>query len=143
MDAGGSEFAVVMLAYSPVTGVFTALPTGLALGLGPASAVFWTVLGNAAAGATAHFAVDSLQRIRPVAAILRWLDRERVRELTRRYGYWALLLGTPLLGIWSASLAGRVVNLAPGRALLASVASAALYSIVMAALIQQGLSWAE
>gem|GEM_PF-5801368 len=117
-----------------------AVPMGIGLGLAPVVVVGFAVSGNLAAGGLVHFALGHLQRVSVMRWLIAWLDRDSVRRLADRYAYWLLLLGTPLVGIWSASLAARFVKLDTRRAFAASAVSVLVYSIVVAILTQQGIA---
>lgn len=128
-----------LVGFLPPFEIYVAIPVGLAAGLDPVSATLWSALGNI----LPLYLVDlGYERLRCHERIDRWLSRlrrERVERALDRYGWIAVLVATPLLGVWTMALAAKALGMATRPFLLASTVSVFVYAVLITASIELGL----
>lgn len=134
LDGGAlsTGLAVFLLAMLPAVELKGALPLGVALGLTPATAFFYSYVGSLAPALPIIFLFEPV-----VTAIMlsyrwhafgRWLHRHSLRR-GHRLQRWRLLglflfvaLPLPGTGVWTGAAAGALLGLPKGPALLAIAA---------------------
>jgi uncharacterized membrane protein len=125
--------------FVPGAEIYIAIPVGLAAGLDPVSAVVWSALGNIVPLFIIDLGYERLRRIDRVDHWLGKLRRDRVERLLDRYGVWLVFIATPLLGVWTMALAAKGLGMASRPFLIASVASVAVWAVVIAVLVLFGI----
>lgn len=130
---------VWFVAFVPIFELYIAVPTGIALGLDPVSAVIWTVAGNWPPALLVHWGYE---RLRQVGRVGRWFEQLATgrwrRSLEAGGPLWILLL-TPLAGIWAMAVTAKVAGLRARMFLLWSFVSVFGFSVVTAALVVAGV----
>ena len=142
--AGGSSFwrvaSVVGLGFFPLFEGNVAVPAGLALGMTPVSAVFFSVLGTT----TQTMLVRGLSGwLLTIPRVARWWERclsGRVGRLfARREVNWVVLLGIPWLGGLPTALGARLAGFSTGRYARWAIGGLVLHAATLALLIRLGL----
>ena len=141
---GASTFwrvaSVVGLGFFPLAEGNFAVPTALALGMTPVSAVFFSVLGTT----TQTMLVRGLSGwLLTVPRVARWWERclaGRVGRLfARREVNWVVLLGIPWLGGLPTALGARLAGFTTARYVRWAVGGLVLHAATLALLIRLGL----
>ncbi|MBA2663218.1 MAG: small multi-drug export protein [Bradymonadaceae bacterium] len=131
--------ATWLIAFFPLAEIYVAVPSAMAMGLDPLSAVAWSVFGNYVPVFVVYVAYSQILRIPRFGP---WLERRAsatVRDRLDRHGFWFVVLITPWIGVWIVALVVRLFGMDARRFFLSSFISIALYAIVIAAAISLGL----
>jgi uncharacterized membrane protein len=141
LDYAWKAATVWTVGFVPLTELYIAVPTGMALGLDPVSAVLWTVLGNYAPVLLIHWAYERLRRMPQLAA---WFDRlasRRWRERIETGGPLAIILLTPLAGVWATAVTMKALRIDSNGFLLWSFVSVVGFSALTAVLVGLGVDF--
>ncbi|MEX1295891.1 MAG: small multi-drug export protein [Candidatus Limnocylindrales bacterium] len=128
-----------LVGFLPLFEIYVAIPVGLATGLDPVSATFWAAFGNIVPLWLVDLGYERLRRIERVDHYLSVLRRERVERALDRFGFFAVILATPLLGVWTMALAAKGLGMSTRPFLLASTVSVAFYAVIVTLSIELGL----
>jgi len=128
-----------LIGFLPLFEVYVAIPVGLAAGLDPLSATFWAAFGNIVPLYLVDLGYERLRRIERVDHYLSKLRRERVERILDRWGALAVVVATPLLGVWTMALAAKGLGMASRPFLIASTISVAAYAVLITLSILLGL----
>ena len=132
-----------LVGFLPLFEIYVAIPVGLAAGLDPISATFWSAFGNIVPLWLVDLGYERLRQIERVDRYLSVLRRERVERALDRWGWFAVILATPLLGVWTMALAAKGLGMSTRPFLLASTVSVAFYAVLITVSIQLGLEFIE
>ena len=131
---------VVGLGFFPLAEGNFAVPTALALGMTPVSAVFFSVLGTTTQTMLVRGLAGWLLTIPRVAG---WWERcltGRVGRLfARREVNWVVLLGIPWLGGLPTALGARLAGFSTGRYARWAIGGLVLHAATLALLSRLGL----
>ena len=125
--------------FLPLFEIYVAIPVGLAAGLDPMSATVWSALGNILPLYLVDLGYEWLRRHERIDRWLSRLRRERVERILDRYGWLAVIVATPLLGVWTMALAAKALGMATRPFLIASTVSVFVYAVLITASIMLGL----
>lgn len=141
----GPELAVVLAGTVPLSELRAAIPFGVALGLSPAAAFFWAVVGNILPVAPLLLALDDLvrwsRRFAPLERFFTWIysRTERKSDQVARWGAFGLFLFVavplPTTGAYTACVAASIFRI-PFRLAFAAIVA----GVVAAGLIVAGLT---
>ena len=129
--------------FFPLAEIYVAVPLGLASGLDPVSAVFWSVLGNYTPVLLIHYGYDQLLRVAWLQAWLARLTSASLQESLNRWGYWFVLVITPWAGVWATAVTAKVFKMRATLLLLATLKSIVIYGVATAVLVEGGMSLFE
>lgn len=132
-----------LIGFLPLFEIYLAIPVGLAAGLDPVSATFWAALGNIVPLWLVDLGYERLRRIERIDRYLSVLRRERVERALDRFGFFAVILATPLLGVWTMALAAKGLGMSSRPFLLASTVSVVFYAVVVTVSIELGLEFID
>ena len=132
-----------LVGFLPLFEIYVAIPVGLAAGLDPVSATFWSAFGNIVPLWLVDLGYERLRQIERVDHYLSKLRRERVERILDRWGVVAIFVATPLLGVWTMALAAKGLGMSSRPFLIASSVSVAAYAVVITASIMLGLDLIE
>ncbi len=132
-----------LIGFLPLFEIYVAIPVALAAGLDPVSATFWAALGNIVPLYLVDLGYERLRRIERADRYLSKLRRERVERILDRWGVIAVVVATPLLGVWTMALAAKGLGMSTRPFLIASTASVAAYAVVITLSILLGLDLIE
>ncbi len=132
-----------LVGFLPLFEIYVAIPVGLAAGLDPVSATFWSAFGNIVPLWLVDLGYERLRRIERVDHYLARLRRERVERILDRWGFLAVFVATPLLGVWTMALAAKGLGMASRPFLVASSISVVIYAIIITVSIELGLELIE
>ena len=128
-----------LVGFLPLFEIYIAIPAGLAAGLDPISTTVWAAFGNI----VPLFIVDAgYEWLRRHERIDRWLSvlrRQRVEDILDRFGWVAVFLATPVLGVWTMALAAKALGMASRPFLIAASLSVVVYAVVITVAILLGL----
>ena len=130
-----------LVGFIPLFEVYIAIPVGLAAGLDPVSATLWAAFGNVVPLWLIDLGYERLRRIERVDHYLAKLRRARVERILDRFGFVAVFVATPLLGVWTMALAAKGLGMASRPFLLASTLSVAVYAALITAAILLGVEF--
>ena len=128
-----------LIGFIPLFEIYVAIPAGLAAGLDPVSATFWSAFGNIVPLWLVDLGYERLRRIERVDRYLSVLRRERVEHILDRWGFIAVFVATPLLGVWTMALAAKGLGMSSRPFLIASTISVGIYAVVITLAIVLGL----
>jgi uncharacterized membrane protein len=128
-----------LIGFLPLFEIYVAIPVGLAAGLDPVSATFWSAFGNIVPLYLVDLGYERLRRIERVDHYLSKLRRERVERILDRWGALAVVVATPLLGVWTMALAAKGLGMSTRPFLIASTISVAAYAVIITLSIMLGL----
>jgi uncharacterized membrane protein len=128
-----------LVGFIPLFEIYVAIPAGLAAGLDPVSATFWAAFGNIVPLWLVDLGYERLRRIERVDRYLSMLRRERVERILDRWGFIAVFVATPLLGVWTMALAAKGLGMTSRPFLIASTISVSVYAVVITLAIMLGL----
>jgi len=133
--------ATFTVGFFPMAEIYVAVPTGMALGLDPVSAVAWAALGNYAPVLLIHWLYDLLLAVPRVGGWLGGLASEKVRARVEAGGAWFYLVMTPVIGTWALAVTVKVLRVPGRRFLLPSLVSVTASGALVAILIAVGISF--
>ena len=128
-----------LVGFLPLFEIYIAIPVGLAAGLDPVSATVWSAFGNIVPLWLVDLGYERLRQIERVDHYLAKLRRERVERILDRWGFIAVFVATPLLGVWTMALAAKGLGMATRPFLVASSISVCVYAVIITASILLGL----
>ena len=128
-----------LVGFIPLFEIYVAIPAGLAAGLDPVSATLWAAFGNIVPLWLVDLGYERLRRIERVDRYLSMLRRERVERILDRWGFIAVFVATPLLGVWTMALAAKGLGMTSRPFLIASTISVSVYAVVITLAIMLGL----
>lgn len=128
-----------LVGFLPLFEIYIAIPVGLAAGLDPVSATAWSAFGNIVPLWLVDLGYERLRRIERVDHYLARLRRERVERILDRWGFIAVFLATPLLGVWTMALAAKGLGMSSRPFLAASSISVVIYAVAITVSIELGL----
>ena len=128
-----------LVGFLPLFEIYIAIPVGLAAGLDPVSATAWSAFGNIVPLWLVDLGYERLRRIERIDRYLAKLRRERVERILDRWGFIAVFLATPLLGVWTMALAAKGLGMSTRPFLVASSTSVVIYAVVITVSIELGL----
>ena len=128
-----------LIGFLPLFEIYVAIPVGLAAGLDPVSATFWSAFGNIVPLYLVDLGYERLRQIERVDHYLSKLRRERVERILDRWGALAVVVATPLLGVWTMALAAKGLGMSTRPFLIASTISVAAYAVIITLSILLGL----
>jgi uncharacterized membrane protein len=134
----GQAATAWFLGFFPFFEIYVAVPSALALGLDPVSAVVWPVLGNFLPVPLVLFGYRQLMRI---GRLRRWLEgrtSERFERLVNRYGAPFVLFITPWIGVWLVAATAHALGMARRPLMLYALVSIAVYAVLIVAGIRLG-----
>ena len=132
-----------LVGFVPLFEIYIAIPVGLAAGLDPVSATIWAAFGNIVPLWLVDLGYERLRSVERVDHYLSKLRRERVERVLDRYGWLAVFLATPLLGVWTMALAAKGLGMASRPFLIAATISVCIYATIITASIVLGLDFIE
>lgn len=132
-----------LIGFLPLFEIYVAIPVGLAAGLDPVSATVWAAFGNIVPLYLVDLGYERLRRIERVDRYLSKLRRERVERILDRWGVIAVVVATPLLGVWTMALAAKGLGMSTRPFLIASTCSVAAYAVIITVSILLGLDLIE
>ena len=132
-----------LVGFLPLFEVYVAIPVGLAAGLDAVSATAWAAFGNVVPLVLVDLGYERLRGVERVDHYLSKLRRERVERILARWGFIAVFLATPLLGVWTMALAAKGLGMATRPFLVASSISVVVYAVIITASIMLGLDLIE
>lgn len=132
------------LGFFPYFEIYLAVPAAVIMGLDSFSAIFWTVLGN-------YLAVPIIdlffKQITKVRFIKKWFEKQekskrdsKFHKYIEKSGVIALLLLTPWIGIWFATLAAKTVGMTRRNIYLFTFISIFSYAVVILVLMKVGFN---
>ena len=132
------------LGFFPYFEIYLAVPAAVIMGLDSFSAIFWPVLGNYLAVPVIDLFFKQTTKVR---FIKKWFEKQ---EKSKRYskfhkyieksGVIALLLFTPWIGIWFATLAAKTVGMTRRNIYLFTFISIFSYAVVILVLMKVGFN---
>lgn len=128
-----------LVGFIPLFEIYVAIPAGLAAGLDPVSATLWAAFGNIVPLWLVDLGYERLRRIERVDRYLSMLRRERVERILDRWGFIAVFVATPLLGVWTMALAAKGLGMTSRPFLIASTISVSVYAVAITLAIVVGL----
>ena len=128
-----------LVGFLPLFEIYVAIPVGLAAGLDPLSVTAWSAFGNIVPLFVVDLGYEWLRRHERIDHWLSKLRRERVERILNRYGWVAVFVATPLLGVWTMALAAKALGMASRPFLIASTVSVCIYAILITASIVFGM----
>jgi len=134
---------VWFIAFFPLTGLISAIPAGVALGLDNVSVVVWSVLGHFTPAVLIDGFYTRITRIRRINDWLQGLVSERVRERVDRWGIWFVLLATPWTTVWAMAVTVKTLGMSRERFLVCALISIAVYAVAILVLVQFGIATFE
>jgi uncharacterized membrane protein len=134
-------FFVGFIAFLPFLEIFTAIPTGIAMGLDYFSTVFFSVIGSYAPILLLNFGYEHLNRIPKAQKWFAKLSSQRLKNWIDRYGIGFLVLGVPLIGVWPMTVTMKLFRINSGLFLIYSFISVVLYSVAIAVIVHTGANW--
>lgn len=135
----GKAAAAWFFGFVPAMEVLLAIPAALALGLDPFSAAGWSIFGNLV---PVLLITGLYDRLVQVPWLARWMNKLYSRRLERfmnERGAWFLLLVTPWIGVWAASVTAKVLQMQSRRVVLFSSISVIAYGVVLTLLLMMGI----
>ena len=127
----------------PLFEIYIAIPVGLAAGLDPVSTTIWSAFGNIVPLWLVDLGYVRLRRAERIDHYLAKLRRERVERILDRWGFIAVFVATPLLGVWTMALAAKGLGMASRPFLVAASISVGVYAVIITASITLGLDLIE
>lgn len=132
------------LGFFPYFEIYLAVPAAVIMGLDSFSAIFWPVLGN-------YLAVPIIdlffKQITKVRFIKKWFEKQekskrdsKFHKYIEKSGVIALLLLTPWIGIWFATLAAKTVGMTRRNIYLFTFISIFSYAVVILVLMKVGFN---
>ncbi|ADI15277.1 small multi-drug export protein [Truepera radiovictrix] len=134
----GKAATAWFLGFFPFFEIYVAVPSALALGLDPASAVLWPVLGNFAPVPLILFGYEQLMRVGAFRRLLGGRTSARFTHLVERYGAPFVLLITPWIGVWLVAATARALGMARRPLLFYALLSITVYAVVITAGLNLG-----
>jgi len=138
IDYLGKSLSVWFMGFFPLAEIYVAIPAGMALGLSVSSVIFWAVFGNFLPVLLIHYAYDRLKNFPRINVWLVWMASEKAQARMNRWGVWAVLLLTPITGVWIMAVAAKTLGMRGERLLLASFVSIMFYALGIILLIELG-----
>ena len=132
-----------LVGFLPLFEIYIAIPVGLAAGLDPVSATVWSAFGNIVPLWLVDLGYERLRRVESIDHYLAKLRRERVERILDRWGFIAVFVATPLLGVWTMALAAKGLGMASRPFLVAASISVGVYAAIITASITLGLDLIE
>lgn len=132
-----------LVGFLPLFEIYIAIPVGLAAGLDPVSATAWSAFGNIVPLWLVDLGYERLRRIERIDHYLAKLRRERVERILARWGFIAVFVATPLLGVWTMALAAKGLGMSSRPFLVASSISVVIYAVIITVSIKLGLDLIE
>lgn len=132
-----------LVGFLPLFEIYIAIPVGLAAGLDPVSATVWSAFGNIVPLWLVDLGYERLRRVERIDHYLAKLRRERVERILDRWGFIAVFVATPLLGVWTMALAAKGLGMASRPFLVAASISVGVYAVIITASITLGLDLIE
>ena len=132
-----------LVGFLPLFEIYIAIPVGLAAGLDPVSATVWSAFGNIVPLWLVDLGYERLRRVERIDHYLAKLRRERVERILDRWGFIAVFVATPLLGVWTMALAAKGLGMASRPFLVAASISVGVYAAIITASITLGLDLIE
>jgi len=132
-----------LVGFLPLFEIYVAIPVGLAAGLDPLSATVWSAFGNIVPLWLVDLGYERLRRVERIDHYLAKLRRERVERILDRWGFIAVFVATPLLGVWTMALAAKGLGMASRPFLVAASISVGVYAAIITASITLGLDLIE
>ena len=132
-----------LVGFLPLFEIYVAIPVGLAAGLDPVSATVWSAFGNIVPLWLVDLGYERLRRVERIDHYLAKLRRERVERILDRWGFIAVFVATPLLGVWTMALAAKGLGMASRPFLVAASISVGVYAVIITASITLGLDLIE
>ncbi len=132
------SLSVWFMGFFPMAEIYVAIPAGMALGLGTSSVIFWAVFGNFLPVLLIHYAYDHLQHFPRINEWMVWMASEKAQARMNRWGVWAVLLLTPVTGVWIMAVTAKALGMRGDRLLLASFFSIMVYALGIIVLIGLG-----
>jgi uncharacterized membrane protein len=128
-----------LVGFLPFFEIYIAIPVGLAAGLDPVSTTVWAAFGNIVPLWLVDLGYERLRQIERVDHYLSKLRRDRVERILDRWGFIAVFVATPLLGVWTMALAAKGLGMASQPFLIASTISVCIYAVLVTGSILLGL----
>ena len=131
---------VWLVGFAPLTGLVSAVPAGVVLGLGNASVLVWSVFGAFTPALLIDALYTQMLRFPRLNTYVRRLDSERVRRRVDRWGVWFVLLATPWTTVWAMAVTAKVLGLGRRRFLISAFISIAAWAVIMLVLVKSGMA---
>ncbi|KAB8315215.1 small multi-drug export protein [Tolypothrix campylonemoides VB511288] len=132
---------VGFIAFMPVLEIYTAVPTGITMGLDYFSTVLFSVIGSYTPVLLLNFGYERLNRIPKVQKLFAKLSSQRLKNWIDRYGIGFVVLGVPLIGVWPMTVTMKLFRMNSGLFLIYSFISIVLYSVAIAGIVHTGADW--
>jgi|GEM_PF-693248 len=120
------------IGFFPMFEIYVAVPAGLAMGLGPGSAAFWSIFGNYTPVLLIEYGYSRVLRVERVRSWLESKRSERLERMINRYGPWFVLVITPWIGVWVVAATAKALGMERRGLLAYSFASILAYGLAIA-----------
>jgi uncharacterized membrane protein len=127
------------MGFFPMLEIYLAIPSVMAMGLDPVSAVLWASFGNFIPVPLLVFFSEQLARIGWIGRRLEKMANSRFSQWIQRWGYYAIVLFTPIISSWVVGMLGSTLGLNKSRLFTAAAVSILLYGILIALLTGLGI----
>lgn len=135
-------FLVWLIAFCPVSEIYVAVPSGIALGLDYCSTIVWSVIGSYAAILLIHYGYEWLTQIPQFKTWFERFSSQRFKNWIDIYGIGFFLLITPLLGVWVMAVTIKVFKMNSELFLVYSLISMVVSTVTIAVITYTGLDLA-
>ena len=132
--------SVWFVGFSPLTGILSAIPAGVALGLDNVTILFWSVFGSFTPALLITMLYKQMMSIRRVNSWLEGLVSVRLQERADKWGVWFVLLATPWTSMWVMAITVKTLGMNRNRFLISSFMSITFHAVLLLLLIRLGIA---
>lgn len=132
-------FIILLIGFLPWLGILAAVPIGLFLRLDLFSIAVFSILGNYLPILLVILLFDRLNKFEKVKIFSKYLYSEKFLRIINKYGMWAVLFTTPLIGSWTISFTGKALQLDSRKLALYSLIGKIIYGVGLTILVHSGL----
>ncbi len=133
-------FSVWFAGFFPFFEIYVAIPYGFVIGLDIYSVVFWAVLGNYLPVPLIEYGYGKLERFAWFRQWQQRLIKPSLEEKINRRGKWFIAVFTPWIGVWAVAVTCKVLKVRKDILMKYTFVGIAAYAIVLALLIELGIS---
>lgn len=130
----------LFMGFIPISDIYVAIPSTMALGLGVTCAVLWSSLGSFISIPIIGFFYERLSRYKKINQYFQKLSNSKFASKMKKKGVLFIALAMPMIGSMTVGVLGKVVGMDKRKLFIASGLSIAVYGSLMGVLTTFGLT---